>query len=113
MRSKVIFLEERRAVSIVRSFLEEKGYDAAIVSSWQNVYYCSGFTGYGDALLLITKDKKFIVTDSRYYVQAEKQAGDYTLVKSPAWGLKVMTDILEQEKVKKLCYHQRIEGNGK
>ena len=104
MRSKVIFLEERRVVSFVRKYLEEKNCDAIIVSSWQNVYYCSGFTGYGDARLLITKDKKFIVTDSRYYVQAEKQSGDYTLVKSGAWSLKAMTDVLQQENVKKLVY---------
>ncbi len=97
-------MEERRVVSTVRKFLEEKGYDGLIVSSWQNVYYCSSFTGYGDALLLITKTKKFIVTDSRYYVQAEKQSGDFELVKSPAWSLEKMTELVKQENVKKLGY---------
>ncbi len=97
-------MEERRVVTAVRKYLKENGYDAIIVSSWQNVYYCSGFTGYGDALLLITGDKKFIVTDSRYYVQAEKQSGDYTLVKSGAWNQKAMKDVIDQEAVKKVCY---------
>ncbi len=96
--------EERRVVKAVRKFLDEKEYDAIIVSSWQNVYYCSSFTGYGDALLLITKDKKFIITDSRYYVQAGNQSGDYELVKSGAWNLKTMADLVMQEGIKKVGY---------
>ena len=101
----MIFVEEERRVVLgIRKYLKENGLDAIIVSSWQNVYYCSSFTGYGDALLLITGDKKFIITDSRYYVQAGKQAGDYTLVKNSCWNLKAMTDLIAQEGVKKVAY---------
>ena len=96
--------QERRVVTVVREFLAEKQYDAIIVSSWQNVYYCSSFTGYGDALLLITKDKKFIITDSRYYVQAEKQSGDYELVKAGAWDRGAVADLILRENIKKVAY---------
>ncbi len=52
---------------------------AVFISSKPNIFYYSGFTS-SDARLLITCDKKYLITDSRYFIQAKEQAGDFELV---------------------------------
>lgn len=48
----------------------------AIVSGKPNIYYYSGFTS-DDAILFISKDKRILVTDSRYSIQAREQSPDF------------------------------------
>lgn len=52
--------------------------EAVLISSYPNIFYYSGFTS-GDAYLLITHGKNYIVTDSRYTIQASQQAPDFEL----------------------------------
>lgn len=44
-----------------------------------NIQYLSNFTG-SHCTLLITKNENYLITDSRYYVQAEEES-DFTLIK--------------------------------
>ncbi len=46
----------------------------------QNVLYISGFAG-STAVLLITADKAFIITDARYFARAKSEAKGFRLVK--------------------------------
>ncbi len=48
----------------------------AIVSGKPNIYYYSGFTS-DDAILFVSKDKRILVTDSRYSIQAREQSPDF------------------------------------
>lgn len=50
-----------------------------LISSYYNIFYYSGFTS-EDAYLLITNSKKFIITDSRYFVQARLESPDFELI---------------------------------
>ncbi|MEE0435077.1 MAG: Xaa-Pro peptidase family protein [Peptococcaceae bacterium] len=60
---------------------EQEGlYDAILISDAANIHYLSGFTG-TFAYLLIAKNKAFILTDSRYTMQARQQSVHFTLVK--------------------------------
>lgn len=52
---------------------------AVFISSYPNIFYYSGFTS-EDAYLLITMDKAYIITDSRYTVQAKQQSPDFEFV---------------------------------
>ncbi len=52
---------------------------AALISSYPNIFYYSGFTS-GDAYLLISRDKRLLITDSRYTIQAREQAPDFEVV---------------------------------
>lgn len=52
--------------------------DAVLITSKANILYYSGFTS-SDARLLISRGRAVIITDSRYTVQAQRQAADFEL----------------------------------
>lgn len=57
--------------------IEQLGVDTAIIynveySSKPSTYYLSGFTG-SFSILVLNRDKQFIITDSRYFEQAKQQ----------------------------------------
>ncbi len=65
-----------------QTWLEAQGdqYDAILISDRSNIRYLSGFTG-TFAYLVISRDKAFILTDSRYTMQARQQSVHFSLVK--------------------------------
>lgn len=64
----------------VNHLLGEKSLDALIILSHYNRRYLSGFTGSSGALI-ISRDKKILVTDFRYIEQATNQASAFEIVK--------------------------------
>lgn len=62
-----------RIERLLRNSEDDKLY---LISSYPNIFYYSGFTS-EDAYLLISRDKRILVTDSRYTVQAKEQAKDF------------------------------------
>lgn len=52
---------------------------AVLIKSYPNIFYYSGFTS-EDAFLLITRENRYIITDSRYFVQAGIESPDFELV---------------------------------
>ncbi len=55
--------------------------DALLVSTESNVTYLSGFTG-DSTYLLITPKRQYIITDFRYFEQAEEESPHFTLEKT-------------------------------
>ena len=63
-------------------------YNVIMVDSPENLYYYTGFTG-GEAVLIMLcamngveiENDCFIITDSRYYEQVEKECPDVVLIK--------------------------------
>ncbi len=53
--------------------------EAVFISSYPNIFYYSGFTS-EDAYLFISHNKKYIITDSRYLIQAKEQAKDFEVI---------------------------------
>jgi len=73
-------------VARLRGKLDEKGFDALLVSHPQNRRYLSGFTG-SAGYLLVTGEEAVIATDFRYFEQAAQQASGfrlYPITASPA-----------------------------
>ena len=94
MNNSIYSATERRTQSF-RRILEEKQLDAAFVCSGPNVRYLSGFAGTpGDAALVITPDKAYIITDSRYTIQAGEQCPYYTLVSGNATDINMVKGLL-------------------
>ncbi|MDQ7095774.1 Xaa-Pro peptidase family protein [Desulfosporosinus sp. PR] len=65
----------------MRQRMQEENIDAYVVLRPENGRYLSGFTG-GEATLLITLTKAFLLTDFRYIEQAKEQAPDFEIVKT-------------------------------
>lgn len=59
----------------------EKLFDneAVFISGYPNIFYYSGFTS-GDAYLLLSRDARYIITDSRYTIQAREQAKGFEVL---------------------------------
>ena len=53
--------------------------DCYMITSPENQYYYSGFTG-GEATLVMTKNERLLFTDSRYMVQAKGEAPDFLVI---------------------------------
>ena len=69
------------ALDRFREKMDVQELDAFLVTQSENWRYLSGFRGTA-AVLLITPDQQFLVTDSRYYERVKKEAPDWTLVKA-------------------------------
>ena len=53
--------------------------EAVFISGFPNIFYYSGFTS-DDAYLLISHDARYIITDSRYTIQANEQAKGFEVL---------------------------------
>ena len=62
----------------LEAFLTELRADAALVHRPENLRWIAGYTGEG--MLFVSKDRRVIVTDSRYTEQARRQAPDWELI---------------------------------
>lgn len=62
-----------------QSQLADWGVTAALITSPQNRFYLSGFTG-STATLVITAAKAWILTDSRYITQVKSECPEFELV---------------------------------
>ena len=72
-------MSEQR-VAKVRERLAAEGVEALLVTKPANIRYLSGFTS-KDARLLISQSQAYLVTDFRYYEQAEREAPSFQLYK--------------------------------
>ncbi len=61
------------------SLFKKNDLDALLVSSWPNVRYMSGFRN-TESWLLISSKGRYLITDSRYFEQAKREAMDYQVI---------------------------------
>lgn len=64
----------------LNQIMEANGMQAVIISSPSNLYYFTGFTG-GEAFFVMLMGKGYIITDSRYYEQVEKECHELILIR--------------------------------
>lgn len=55
---------------------------ALFITSYPNIFYLSSFTS-ADAGLLITEKKQYVLTDSRYTIQAKLECPDFIVIDKP------------------------------
>lgn len=67
------------------TYMEEHHLDAFYVSKPENVRYISRYTG-EDSYLLVTKARKFFITDPRYTEQASYECPDYEIINWKDFG---------------------------
>lgn len=69
-------------MSRILSFFKELsslGADAALLHAPHSILYFSGFTG-GEGVLVLTEDRRILLTDSRYTLQAKREAPDFEIL---------------------------------
>lgn len=88
-----------RCKALVRQF-EAAGVQAALVSSYENVRYLTGFSN-RETELLLDGAKGVILTDSRYSEQAQRQCPAFTVVET-GHGVSVETELKKRQETEGL-----------
>ena len=65
--------------SRIEKLLNYDEYSAHLITSPENLYYFSGFTG-GEGALFIDRENRILLTDSRYTYQAKEEAKDFLII---------------------------------
>ncbi|MGC7873522.1 M24 family metallopeptidase [Desulfosporosinus sp. SYSU MS00001] len=81
----------------MRQQMQEENIDTYVVLRPENGRYLSGFTG-GEATLVITLERSFLLTDFRYIEQAKEQSPDFEIVKTGHEHFSAMGDMGLQSK---------------
>ncbi|MEW6097078.1 MAG: Xaa-Pro peptidase family protein [bacterium] len=82
--------------------LSRKKLDGLLVSNITNVQYLTGFTG-SSADLLLTSNKLYFITDSRYIEQAQKEVSNgFEFIKEEKGLVKTLKKILGKQGLKNL-----------
>lgn len=84
----------KKRINDLRDMMRNKCLTGVYVTSAENVFYMSGFTGFGDARLYINENGAWIITDSRYTVQSAEQCPDYTLISGNADNINTLDNVL-------------------
>ncbi len=91
----------------IRRAMTEAGLDGLLVTSRENVFYLSGFSGTnGD--LFITHDAAYIMTDFRYLIQAAEEAPLYTLKDTKAGIYGLVNELIFAHRVMRLGIEDRL-----
>ncbi|QGT98947.1 Aminopeptidase YpdF (MP-, MA-, MS-, AP-, NP- specific) [Candidatus Syntrophocurvum alkaliphilum] len=74
--------------------MNNENIEGFLITKPENIRYISNFSAGADAKLLVTNDELYIITDSRYYEQVEKEcSNDWELVKNTQPGFNFLTNL--------------------
>lgn len=82
-------------LSKLRRKMAKQKTDAMIVTKPENITYLTGFTG-SNGVLLVTKDRNFLLTDWRYKEQVGQEAPEVELYLCKGSGLKELANLVEK-----------------
>lgn len=108
----------RSRVNRVIAAFDKERVDAFLVTKPANARYLSGYKG-EDAVLFITPKRRFFITDSRFKLQARKDAKGFTVKIIRSSLTEAVTDLARALKVKRLGFerddltyarHERLAG---
>ncbi len=77
---------------------KSENVDAYLVTSPENLYYFSGFTG-GEGALILDKENRLLFTDSRYTEQAKNEAKDFKILDTAKTPLSDFLKSLGEKKI--------------
>ncbi|MGL6114125.1 aminopeptidase P family protein [Cetobacterium sp. SF1] len=87
----------------IEKIMEEKELQGILITNILNVRYLTGFSG-STGLALVTRDKKYFITDFRYVSQGEKEVtkNGFVLVREDKNPLGKIGELLRENEVKNL-----------
>ena len=68
-----------KRIEKLRAYLKDNKAEGIIISNFPNIFYFSEFTS-EDALLYITLEDAYLITDSRYILQSKNEAKGYNII---------------------------------
>lgn len=91
----------------IHHLMEEHEIDAFFISQIHNVRYLSGYKS-DDAYLLITKDKRYLLTDPRYVEEASDNAKGYQTINWREYNSVgcAVADLISGDKIKNLYFEE-------
>jgi len=89
----------------LRKKLELKGLDGALICKRENYRYFSGFTG-TLAYIIVTSEKAYLLTDSRYVTQAASQAPFFEIIRIQGDALPFICDVVKEQGIKALGFEE-------
>lgn len=99
----------KKRIQKLREAMNQKGIDGVLLIGDHNRNYLSGFTG-NESFSVITADKTFFITDSRFTEQAQQQVKDYEVLeysKNISFA-DFLADLVNKNNVKKLGFEENI-----
>lgn len=84
---------ENTRIAILVNELKDKKLDAMVISSYPSYRYYSGFSG-SNCILIITQNRKLLLTDGRYTEQAKLQAPNFEIIVCTRTIRAVMVELL-------------------
>ncbi len=85
------------------AILRKQDIDSFFVTKPENVRYLSGYTG-DDAYLFFCNDKRLLLTDSRYYLQAKEDVKGFEITIARGPVTQVLADISAKLKARKIGF---------
>ena len=100
----------KNRLAALREKMNEKELHAFFVLSGENRFYLSGFNAHDGGFdesagaLLITGDHAVLMTDSRFIIQAEREAHGYEVIKYANGMYKILPELFKRLGIKKVGF---------
>ncbi len=91
----------------IHAIIKARRIDAFLVSNLKNIQYLTGFTG-SSAYALITKDRRFFLTDFRYKEQAEREIKDWDIIIQKGKWIKTIYSLIKKSGIKRLGFEVTV-----
>ncbi len=95
----------KNRIANLRTKLNEKNIEAALVTKRENYIYLSGFTG-SEGRIIITPHDAILLVDFRYTEQARSQSPDYTVVEYSGDLIDTINEIIINKKISSLGFEE-------
>lgn len=95
----------------LKKAIKDKQMDAVLIDSPSNLYYYTGFTG-GEAMFLLPVAEElegYLITDSRYYEQVERECPELTLIRLEKEGYSENVKTLLKKSLSASKFHIGVE----
>ena len=96
-------------VNRLRKYMKKVNVEAMLISSFPNIYYYSNFSS-EDGLLYITLNKCYLLTDSRYTVQAKEECKNFEVITLSKSYSDTILELLD-DSVNNIGFEENIEYN--
>lgn len=92
-----------KRIQLIRQILQDKKLDGILLTSPQNRFYFSGFTG-STATLLITPKQLLLLTDSRYTVQSKAECPEFDIKDVQGKYTQFINEFAQNNQLKRLGF---------